>query len=87
MDPAQLLAVISVLALPVLFAVTLHEAAHGYVARMLGDDTAERAGRISINPLRHVDLFGTVLRCIGIDTEKLTSVSLTPQGDIIEELL
>ncbi len=55
---AQLL---SVWALPVLLAVTLHEAAHAYAAQLLGDDTAARMGRLSLNPLRHVDLFGTVL--------------------------
>ncbi|VBB68584.1 FIG004556: membrane metalloprotease [invertebrate metagenome] len=47
--------------LPVLCAVTLHEAAHGFVAWRLGDDTAYRMGRISLNPLRHIDLVGTVL--------------------------
>lgn len=47
--------------LPVLFAITLHEAAHGYVANMLGDDTAKRMGRLSMNPARHIDPFGTVL--------------------------
>jgi Zn-dependent protease len=47
--------------LPVLLAITLHEAAHGYAADRLGDDTARRAGRISLNPLRHVDAFGTIL--------------------------
>ena len=47
--------------LPVLIAITLHEAAHGYVADWLGDDTARRAGRLSLNPLAHVDLFGTIL--------------------------
>ncbi len=47
--------------LPLLFAITLHEAAHGYVANMLGDDTAKRMGRLSMNPARHVDPFGTVL--------------------------
>jgi Zn-dependent protease len=47
--------------LPVLFAITLHEAAHGFVAWRLGDDTAYRLGRVSFNPLRHVDPFGTVL--------------------------
>jgi Zn-dependent protease len=52
---------ISVLALPVLFAITLHEAAHGYVARYFGDLTAYQAGRISLNPLRHIDPVGTVL--------------------------
>lgn len=51
----------SVWILPVLLAVTLHEAAHGYVASKLGDDTAMRAGRVSFNPFRHIDLVGTVL--------------------------
>lgn len=52
---------ILVYALPVLFAITLHEAAHGYVARHYGDPTAEQAGRISLNPLCHIDPIGTVL--------------------------
>ena len=47
--------------LPVLLAITLHEAAHGYVAWRLGDDTAYRLGRVSFNPLRHVDPFGTLV--------------------------
>ncbi len=47
--------------LPVLFAITLHEASHGYVAWRLGDDTAYRLGRVSFNPLKHVDPFGTVI--------------------------
>ncbi len=51
----------SVWILPVLFAVTFHEAAHGWVAWRLGDDTAYRLGRVTFNPLRHIDLFGTVL--------------------------
>jgi Zn-dependent protease len=46
---------------PVLFAITLHEAAHGYVARHFGDHTAEALGRITLNPLRHIDPIGTVL--------------------------
>ncbi|MDR2689263.1 MAG: site-2 protease family protein [Azoarcus sp.] len=46
---------------PVLLAITLHEAAHGYVARYFGDSTAEQAGRITLNPLRHIDLVGTFL--------------------------
>ncbi|HXD07609.1 MAG TPA: site-2 protease family protein [Burkholderiaceae bacterium] len=50
-----------VYALPVLFAITLHEAAHGFVARRLGDPTAAEAGRVSLNPLRHIDPVGTVL--------------------------
>jgi Zn-dependent protease len=47
--------------LPVIFAVTFHEAAHGFVAYRFGDDTAARAGRMTLNPLSHVDPFGTVL--------------------------
>jgi Zn-dependent protease len=57
----QLLHAISVWALPVIIAVTLHEAAHGLVADRLGDDTARMLGRVSLNPLKHVDLFGTIL--------------------------
>lgn len=52
---------IAVFAIPVLFAITLHEAAHGYVARHFGDLTAYAAGRISLNPLRHIDLIGTIV--------------------------
>ena len=52
---------IAVLALPVLFAITLHEAAHGYVARHFGDLTAYAAGRVSLNPLRHIDVVGTIV--------------------------
>ena len=46
---------------PVLLAITLHEAAHGFVAHRCGDDTAWRLGRVSFNPLKHIDLFGTIL--------------------------
>ena len=53
--------VASVWVLPVLLAITFHEAAHGYVAWRLGDDTAWRQGRVSFNPLRHIDPFGTVV--------------------------
>ncbi len=52
---------IAVFALPVVYAITLHEAAHGYAARRFGDRTAELAGRISLNPLRHVDPVGTLI--------------------------
>ena len=58
---SEILIQVSVWVLPVLFAVTFHEAAHGFVALRLGDDTALRAGRVTFNPLRHVDTFGTVL--------------------------
>lgn len=52
---------IAIYALPVIFAITLHEAAHGYVAKHFGDMTAYSQGRISLNPLRHIDPIGTVL--------------------------
>src|SRR6476660_9321774 len=52
---------VSIWLLPALIAITFHEAAHGYVARFLGDDTASRLGRVSLNPLRHIDPFGTIL--------------------------
>ena len=57
----NLLQTIAIWALPVIFAITLHEAAHGYVARMFGDLTAYAAGRISLNPIRHIDLVGTII--------------------------
>jgi Zn-dependent protease len=47
--------------IPVIIAITFHEAAHGFVARLLGDDTAWRLGRVSFNPLKHIDPFGTIL--------------------------
>jgi Zn-dependent protease len=47
--------------IPVIIAITFHEAAHGFVALMLGDDTAWRLGRVSFNPLKHIDTFGTIL--------------------------
>jgi len=52
---------ICIYALPILFAITVHEAAHGYVAKYFGDLTADRMGRISLNPLKHIDPFGTIL--------------------------
>ena len=52
---------LSIYAIPVLFAITLHEVAHGRMARYFGDRTAEMLGRLSLNPLRHIDPIGTVL--------------------------
>ena len=57
----DLIYIVSIWLLPVLIAITFHEAAHGYVARFCGDDTALRLGRVSLNPLRHIDPFGTVI--------------------------
>jgi len=56
----SLIQTIVVYALPVVFAITLHEAAHGYVARLLGDNTAYVLGRVSFNPMRHIDPLGTI---------------------------
>ncbi len=61
MDVAGLLHTASTWVIPVLLAITFHEAAHAYAAWRLGDDTAARLGRVSFNPLKHIDLFGTVL--------------------------
>lgn len=61
MDSLSVVQKLAVWALPVLFAVTLHEVAHGWVARSLGDPTAARLGRLSLNPLNHVDPLGTLL--------------------------
>lgn len=57
----DLIQLIAIAAIPVLFAITLHEAAHGYVARHFGDMTAYQQGRISLNPIRHIDPIGTIL--------------------------
>jgi Zn-dependent protease len=57
----ELIRNIAVYALPVIFAITLHEAAHAYAARFFGDNTAYAAGRMSLNPIIHIDLFGTIV--------------------------
>ena len=61
MDIANLIQTVAIYALPVLFAITVHEAAHGYVARYLGDNTAYALGRVTLNPLKHIDPVGTIL--------------------------
>lgn len=61
MDELNLIQKISVFALPVIFAITGHEAAHAYAARHFGDNTAYLEGRMTLNPLRHIDWIGTVL--------------------------
>ena len=61
MDFANLIQTVMVYALPVLFAITVHEAAHGYAARHFGDNTALMMGRITLNPLKHIDPVGTIL--------------------------
>jgi len=51
---------LSIMALPFLFAITIHEASHGYAAYFLGDDTAKRHGRLTLNPIKHIDIFGLI---------------------------
>lgn len=62
----SLIQTLAISALPVIFAITLHEAAHGYAARHFGDPTAWQLGRISLNPLRHIDPVGTIVIPIAI---------------------
>ena len=57
----SLIETIALYAVPVVFAITLHEAAHGYVARMFGDNTAYMLGRVTLNPIKHIDPVGTVI--------------------------
>lgn len=61
MDLASFLTTVSIAAIPVVFAITVHEVAHGRVAKHFGDRTAEMQGRLSLNPVRHIDPIGTVL--------------------------
>jgi Zn-dependent protease len=66
MDPMELAFTLAYGAIPVLFAITMHEVAHGWAAKQLGDPTAHRLGRLSPNPIRHVDPIGTVIVPIGL---------------------
>ena len=61
MDIANLIQTVAIYALPVLFAITVHEAAHGYVARYFGDNTAWTLGRVTLNPIKHIDPLGTIV--------------------------
>jgi len=61
MDPYNVLIVVCVNAIPLIFAITLHEAAHGYVARMFGDNTAYMLGRVTLNPAKHISPMGTIV--------------------------
>jgi len=60
-DFTHLIQTVLIYALPLLFAITVHEAAHGYAARALGDNTAWMMGRVTLNPMKHIDLVGTIL--------------------------
>ena len=61
MHSLTLIQKLAIFVIPMIFAITVHEAAHGYVARMLGDKTAEMLGRVTLNPLKHIDPMGTIL--------------------------
>lgn len=61
MNLASFLTTVSIAAIPIVFAITIHEVAHGWVARYFGDRTAEAEGRLSLNPIRHIDPIGTIL--------------------------
>ena len=61
MPSSNLIQTVLIYALPVLFAITVHEAAHGYVARWFGDNTAYVAGRVTLNPIKHIDPIGTIV--------------------------
>ncbi len=61
LDTAQFIKVVAIWAIPVIFAITVHEVAHGYVAWKHGDPTAMLMGRLTLNPLKHIDPFGTIL--------------------------
>jgi Zn-dependent protease len=66
MDLSGIIETIALYAIPMIFAITLHEAAHGYVAKYFGDYTAYQAGRISLNPINHIDPIGTILIPVGL---------------------
>ena len=66
MENPALIQMLAIFILPILFAITVHEAAHGWVAKRLGDRTAEMLGRVTFNPIRHIDLFGTIILPIGM---------------------
>ena len=57
----QFLNILSTWVIPILISITMHEAAHGYTANMLGDDTAKKLGRVTLNPFKHIDRFGTII--------------------------
>jgi len=75
MDVAATIQLLSAAAIPVLFAITLHEVSHGWVARYFGDSTAERLGRLTANPLQHIDPWGSVAMPL-----LLAAVGLPPFG-------
>ncbi len=66
MEGLTLIQKLAIFVLPMIFAITVHEAAHGWVAKRLGDNTAEMLGRVTLNPLKHIDPVGTILVPLGL---------------------
>ena len=66
----EIIQAVAIYALPVIFAITLHEAAHAYAAKYFGDNTAFAAGRMSLNPIRHIDPIGTIVLPIAVVSPK-----------------
>ena len=66
MDINHIIQMIAMVAIPLIFAITVHEAAHGYVAKMRGDMTAYNLGRVTLNPIKHIDPIGTIILPIGM---------------------
>jgi Zn-dependent protease len=64
----------SIWVIPVVIAVTFHEAAHGFVARFLGDETAWKLGRVSLNPIKHIDPVGTIFRSCSVMPSRFPSI-------------
>ncbi|HEY0064389.1 MAG TPA: site-2 protease family protein [Telluria sp.] len=74
MTTPEIIQTIAIYAIPVLFAISLHEAAHGYVARYFGDPTAANEGRLSLNPIRHIDPFGTILLPLALQLMQIVPI-------------
>lgn len=79
MDFGSIIQTIAIYAIPLIFAITIHETAHGYVARILGDNTAWMLGRLTLNPVKHIDPVGTIL----VPGALLIGGAITGMGGII----
>ena len=87
MDINEILYLASIWVLPVLLAITMHEAAHGWAAWKLGDDTAKLQGRVTFNPLSHIDMFGTIILVYLVVSGSIWFFFLWISGRIVVELL
>ena len=90
MIPSNLIESILIDGIPLILAITLHEAAHGYAAKMLGDRTAAFLGRVSLNPLKHIDPVGTILiplmlKLAGVLVDALDGRRVKLHGEVVGE--